>query len=98
MLGDPKKKELKELKKKGLDRSFADITAPLVKMVDDLETYAAAQAVNEADLEVEKAAIQAKINVSKDEQDSSKSFASKLKDLKDPNKKLMFEEAGKDEK
>lgn len=98
MLGDPKKKELKELKRKGLDKTFSDITAPIGKMIEDLEGYASAQQANEADLEIEKAAIQAKINVSKDEQTSSTAFASKLKDLKDPNKKLMFEEVKKEEK
>ena len=92
MLGDPKKKELKELKKKGLDKTFSDITAPLGKMVEYLEAYNNAQQANEADLEVAKSELQDKIDVSKDEQNSAKAMADKLNVLKDPKKKLVFED------
>ena len=74
-------------------KDFASITAPLSKMVTDLEAYNKEQQTNEVNLNKEKEEIDKKIALSKEEQGKALTTAANLKSFMDPTKIVVTEDA-----
>lgn len=86
-------KKVKKEVSVSINRTFASITAPLSKMVADLEEYTEDQKNKELELVNQKMDIDVKIALSKDEQAKATVTASNLKAFLDPTRVLVTKAA-----